>query len=169
MSSVGGASSHLALHHAEFLGERALQTSGVESCECSHLSWFESRIEESYETSEVSRVKDDDHVLHVRAVGLDVLTQFLSDFAVASEEVLTSHTFLTRCTTRRDDVFCILECLCHVGGSHDVDIAETALSHFLSHSFRREHIIEADVASKSHHEGSLYHIGADHTSSTHNH
>ena len=44
---------------------------------------------------EVSRVEYNYNVLNVWAVSLDVLTEFLSDFAVTCEEVLTSHTSLT--------------------------------------------------------------------------
>ena len=128
------------------------------------MTRLEARVEESHETSEVSRVEDDNHVLHVGAVSLDVLTEFFSDFAVTSEEVFTSHTFLTGSTTRRDDVFGILEGFSYVGSSSDASIVEAALAHFFSHTFGREYVVEADVGSEAHHERTLYHVGADHAS-----
>ena len=74
-------------------------------------------------------------MLHIGAVLLDVLAQFFGNLTVAGEQILTSHTSLTGCTTGRDDILCIGESLLSVGGSGDLHVTETALAHFLGHAF----------------------------------
>ena len=105
-------------------------------------------------------------MLHIGAVGLDVLTQFFGNFAVAGEEIFTCHTFLTRGTARRNDVLRIFECLGHIGSSGDVGIVEATLTHLLGHAFGREHVEKTDVGGETHHKGTLHHVRADHTGCT---
>ena len=84
-------------------------------------------------------------MLHVGAIGLDVLAELFGDFAVAFQEVFARHAFLAGCAAGGDDVFSVLEGLCHVGRGYDVYVAETALAHFFCHAFSGEHVVEADV------------------------
>ena len=55
-------------------------------------------MEKHYETGEVGRIEDDNHVLNVRAVFLHVLSEILGNLAVTLEKVLTGHTLLARST-----------------------------------------------------------------------
>jgi len=89
--------------------------------------------------------------------------------AVAGEEVFAGHAFLTGRTAGRDDVFGVFEGLGHVGGSRDLRVVETALTHFFCHTFGREYIVEANVGSETHHQGALHHVGADHAGGTDDH
>ena len=75
-------------------------------------------------------------MLHIGAVLLDVLAQFLSNLAVAGEQVFTGHASLTGSTTGRNDILRIGESLLGVGGGGNLHVTETALAHFLSHTFR---------------------------------
>ena len=77
MATIGSATSDLILHHTELLGQCALQTGRVETCEGSYLSWFQTRVEQGYQTSKVGRVEDDYHVLYIGAELLDVLAKLL--------------------------------------------------------------------------------------------
>ena len=88
MTTVSSATSHFILLHAKLLSDSRLETSRIEGCQCSHLTWLQTRIKESYETSEVGRVENNNHMLHVWAVSLDVLTQILCNLTVASKKIL---------------------------------------------------------------------------------
>ncbi len=158
MSAIGSATGDLVLHHIELLGESALQTCGVEGSECGHLTGFQARVEQGHQTGEVGRVENNHNVLHVGAVFLDVLTQFLGDFAVAGEQVLAGHASLTGSTTRGDDILSVGKSLGSIGSGSDFHIAETALTHFLSNALGREHIVKTDVVSQTHHQSGLNHV-----------
>ena len=99
VTTIGSATGDLALHHTELLGEGALQTGGVKTCEGCHLTGLQTRVQQGYQTSEVSGVEDNHHVLHVGTELLNVLTELLSDLTVAGEQILTGHTSLTGRTT----------------------------------------------------------------------
>ena len=101
-------------------------------------------------------------MLDVRAICLDVLTQFFSNLAVASEEVFARHAFLAGSTTAGDDVFCIRESFLHVRCCRDCHVFKTALAHFLSHAFGRKYVIETDVACEAHSKSRLNHVAANH-------
>ena len=94
----GGATGNLALHDTELLGQCALQTGGVQTCQCGYLTRLQTGIEQGDQTSEVGGVEDDDDVLNVGAVLLDVLTQLLGNLTVACQQVLTGHASLTGST-----------------------------------------------------------------------
>ena len=99
VAAVGGTTGNLILHHTELLGQSRLQTGGVQTSQRSHLTGLQTRVEQRHQTSQVSRIEDDHHVLYVRTELLDVLTQLLGNLAVACQQVLTGHTGLTRSTT----------------------------------------------------------------------
>ena len=99
VATIGSTTGNLVLHYTELLSQCALQTGGVQTSEGSHLTRLQTRVQQCYQTSQVSGVEDDDDVLHVWAVLLDVLAQLLGNLTVASQQVLTGHTSLTGCTT----------------------------------------------------------------------
>ena len=160
--SLRGAAFNLALLNAELLGQRTLQTSGVETGKCSHLTGFQTAVEQCYQTGEVGWVEDDNHVLHVRAVLLDVLAQSFGNLAVALQQVLAGHTGLTWSTARRDNVLCILEGFSHIGRSNDVSLVETALSHLLGNTFygigSKGNVVKTNLTCQAHHQGRLHHV-----------
>ena len=158
MTSEGMCTHNLILHHTELLGQCALQTSAVQSCQSGHLAGLQAAVQQGYQTCQVGRIEDNHHMLHIGAVGLDVLAQIFGNLAVACEQVLTCHAFLTGSTATGDDILCILESLCHVGGGSNVCIAESALAHFLGHTLGREYVIETNVRSEIQHECALHHV-----------
>ena len=99
VATVGSATGNLVLHHAELLGESTLQTSGVQTGKSGNLTGLQARIEQCYQTGEVSGVEDDDNVLYIWTEFLDVLSQFLGNLTVAGEQILTGHASLTGSTT----------------------------------------------------------------------
>ena len=93
-------------------------------------------------------------MLHIGAIGLDVLTQLLCDLAVAFEQILARHAGLARCAARRDDILRVGESLLHV-----------ALAHLLGHTLRRKDVVQAEIGGQTHHQGGLRHVRADHAGS----
>ena len=85
---------NLALLHAEFLRESFLQTGAVEGCEAGELLGFQAGVDEGGEGSDICRIEDNHHVLHIGAVLLDVVAEFGSDLAVALEKILAGHALL---------------------------------------------------------------------------
>ena len=158
VATIGGAAGDLALHHAKVLGQCALQAGRVEASQCGDLRGLQARVEQRDQPSEVGGVEDDDHMLHIRAILLDVLAQPLGNLAVALEQVLAGHAGLAGGTTAADDVLGTGESLGGIGGGSDLDITETTLTHLLGHTLGREHIIQADIICQPHHQGSLNHV-----------
>ena len=165
VAAIGGATRDLVLHHAELLGQRTLQTRRVERRERRHLRRFQTGVEQRHQTRQVGRVEDNHHVLHIGAIGLDVLTQLLCDLAVAFEQILARHAGLARCAARRDDILRVGESLLHVGRRRDVHAVETALAHLLGHTLRRKDVVQAEIGGQTHHQGGLRHVRADHAGS----
>ena len=158
VTTVCSTTCNLTLHHTELLGQCALQTGGVKTGEGCYLSGLQTRVQQCYQTGQVSGVKDDDDMLHVRAVLLDVLAQLFSNLTVTGQQVLTGHTGLTGSTTRRDDVLSVLESLLSVGGGNDVYVVETTLAHLFSYTLGREYVVQTDFTCQTHHQGGLSHV-----------
>ena len=139
-------------------------------------------MDQSGQSGHVSGVEDDNHVLNVRAVLLDVVTEVSSDLAVALQQILTCHASLTRSTTRGDDVFSAGESLLGslgnlLGIAHvlngrsivgDVGTGECALLNLIEDTMntRLIDIVETYVRSKAEHQNALHHVGTDHTACT---
>ncbi len=117
-------------------------------------------MEKHNKSCKVSRVEDNHHMLHVRTICLHVLSELLSNLAVAFEKVFACHSLLTWSSTGRDDVLGIGESLFRVSCPCEVHTFEAAMEHFLCNSLETWliHIIETDVRSKFHHHGSLGHV-----------
>jgi len=171
VATVCGATCDFVLAYAELLGQSALQTGAVESGKRGHLTGLQTAIEQRDEAREVGGVEDDDDVLHVGAIGLDVLAEFTSNLAVALEEILAGHTLLTGSAAAGDDVLSILESLGHIGGGSEVDTVVTAVEHLFHHAFHSGSvdIVEAYVGRQLHGQRRLNHSGTDGTASAHNH
>ena len=99
------------------------------------------------ESCDIGRIEDNHHKLGVRAVLLDVVAEFCGNLAVALEEVLTGHAFLTGCAAAGDDVFCILEGLCGINCGSEVHALKCAVVHFCQDTLETglKDIVEADV------------------------
>ena len=168
MTAIGAGTGHLALLHLEVGGEFGLQTGRVEGGEGRHLAGLQAGVQEHHQTGQVGRVEDNDHVLNVRAILLDILTELLCDLAVAFQEVFAGHAGLAGGATGRDDVFCVLESNGGIRRPGEIDTLEGAMVHFGDNAFQTGliHIIEADVRSKLEHHGGLRHVGTNHAGST---
>ena len=94
VSAVGVCAGNLALLYAELLGERLLETGGVEGGESGDALGLKASMQHHSEAGEIGGVEDDDYMLYVGAVGLDVLSEVLGYLAVALEEILAGHAFL---------------------------------------------------------------------------
>ena len=108
-------------------------------------------------------------MLDVGAVGGDVFAEFLSDFAVAFEEVFAGHACLAGCSARGYDILGILECGGGVGCPRKVDIGECAVVH-LGHDAPEAvlvDVVKAYVAGEPQHHRGLCHVGADHSGGAH--
>ena len=97
-----------------------------------------------------------------------VVTKFCSNLAVTLKKILTSHTLLTRSTTRRNNVFSTSESLLWVNSISYVNTWECALLNFIENTMYTwlEDIIKTDVWSKTEHQSALYHVRTDHTACT---
>ena len=162
VSAVGGAAGDFVLCHAKSLGQRAQQARGVECRERGHLAGLQARIKQRHQTGEVGGVEDNHHMLHVGTVALDVLAQILGNLAVAGEQVLAGHALPAWSAATGDDVLGTSIRLGGVGGGGDFHVAKATVAHLLGHALGREHVVEADVIGQTHHQGSLYHVGANH-------
>ncbi len=89
-------------------------------------------MDEGYETRNVSRVENYNDKFDLRAIFLDIVSEFLSCLGVACEKILTGHALFARCSAGRDDVLSILECNGRICSGKDVGIIESALAHFFS-------------------------------------
>ncbi|CUQ26797.1 Uncharacterised protein [Segatella copri] len=116
----------------------------------------------------VSWVEDNNYVLNLWAVLLDVVTKFCSNLAVTLKKILTSHTLLTRSTTRRNNIFSTSESLLWVNSISYVNTWECALLNLIENTMYTwlEDIIKTDVWSKTEHQSALYHVRTDHTACT---
>ena len=167
MTTVGVGTGDLALLDAELLRQGFLQTGAVQGGEGGELFRSETGTDEGGEGGDIGRVEDHHDELHVRAVLLDVLAELGSDLAVALEEILAGHAFLTGCTTGGDDILRILESDGRVDGCGQVDTRESAVVHLGEHALEAGliDVIQADVRREAEHGGSLDHVGANHTGS----
>ena len=125
-------------------------------------------MNQSRQSRHISRVEDNHHMLHVRAIPLDILAKISRNLTVALEQILTSHTLLTRSTARRDDILCARESHLRVNRIRQVSPRESTMTHLIIYTMhtRLINIIQADVRSEAQHQHRLNHVRADHTTST---
>ena len=117
-------------------------------------------MDEGGKGGHVSRVENDNHVLYVRAVLPDIISELCCNLAVALEKVLAGHTFLAWSSTGRDNVLGIGECLLRVNGPGNIGTFETAVAHLLCNSLyaRGVDIIKTNVWGKTEHQCGLSHV-----------
>ena len=168
MSAVGVGAGHLALLYAEVGCKLGLETGGIEGCKGGHLRRLEAGVEEDHQTGKVGRVEDDNDMLDIGAVLLDILSEVLGNLAVPLEKVFTGHAGLAGSSSGGDDIFCILEGDCRVGGPGDVCSGEGAVVHLGDHSLESGlvDVIQAKIRCKLEHHGCLCHVGTDHAGSS---
>ena len=165
VATIGTRVDNLVSRYMEVLCQLAAETSRVESCESSNLRRLNTCIDQSDKTSNVGRVEDNYDVLYIWAVLLDVLTKLGSDLCVTLQQILTGHTSLTSCTTRRYNILCIGQRLLDIRGESEVNTVETAVEQLLCHTLqcRSKWIVEADVRRQFHHHSALCHVRTNHT------
>ena len=170
VTTVGVGAGDLALLYAELLGQGFLKTGAVQRGQRGELGRLEAGVDEGSESGDIGRVEDNYHELGVRAVLLDVVTEFGGNLAVALEEVLTGHALFTGRTAGGNNVLGTLESLCRVNGGREIDALEGAVVHLGQNALeaRLENIVQADVGGKTEHGGRLGHVGANHAGCTDN-
>ena len=107
----------------------------------------------------------------VGAVLLDVLAEFGCNLAVALEEVLARHAFLTWSAAAGNDVLGTGESLLWIDGVGDVGAGECAVAHLIVDAMHAGliDIVKADVGGEAQHKHTLNHVGADHAASANDH
>ena len=169
VAAVGAAVADFVGRDFEVFGQLRTQARGVQRREGRDLRGFQPRIDQRDQPRDIGRVEDHHDVLHVRAVGLDVLAELFGDLGVAFQQVLARHAGLAGRTARRHDVSRIGQRLADVGRPRDVHPLESAVVKFLGHALQRRsiRIVKANVRRQAHHQRRLGHVRADHAGRTH--
>lgn len=117
-------------------------------------------MDKSCESCYVCRVEDNYDMLNIRAIFFDVVTKLSGNLAVSLEKVFTCHAFLTRSTTRRNDILSTRESLFWIHCVSYVSSRECALLDFIKHTVYTWliDIVKTNVWSQTKHQYTLNHV-----------
>ena len=168
VTAVGEGVLNVGLTDTELLGQVGLETGGVEGGEGRNAAGTEAGVDEDGERGDIGRVEDDHHVLHLRAVLADVVTEVGGDFAVALQQVFTGHTLFTRSTAGGDDVLGAGEGFLRVGGGDVTHPGEGAVLHFEKDAVVTGliDVVQTHIRGEAQHCGNHGHVGTNHTAGT---
>ena len=91
-------------------------------------------MKKCHKSSKVSRIEDDDNMLHIRAVRPDVLAELLCNLAVALEKVLAGHALLARRSAGRYHILGAGKGLLDIVCIGNVRSVKCTVIHFFCHT-----------------------------------